>query len=238
MIKFLVPVFISAVFAHAQQKAVSSFSIEEYKNMQDEYLRTVMEKKDQLLYLQNQYYSTQKLDSLLIIKDQIKRQYWIDNGKKAEEITKKDISSLKDEILLPQSIFKIQNNGNTFYCNGYEYAPQLFIQTKDGKSINFLFQNNEYTEGIQDHHTQLTTVNFYYPDYKLKRTHTIFKSSQNVGIFRQYDSSGKLINEIDWVKDFPVSEKQAQQIAQKEILSFLTHKYKDHPDVITNFKKN
>lgn len=236
MIKFLF--LISTVFANAQQKAVSPFSIEEYKNMKNEYSKITLEKKDQLLYLQNKYYSTQKIDSLLLIKDQIKRQYWIDNGKKNEEITEKELRLVNDEILLPYAIFKIKNNGNEFYCINSDYSSELFIETIKGKSINFTFNEDGYIEGIQDRISKFTTGNYYYLNNQLKRTSTLFNNSQNVGIFQEYDRSGKLTNEIDWLKDFPISEKQAASIARKEILIFLANKYKDYSEIITEFKKS
>lgn len=237
MIKLLFLFLIPVVFISAQQKAISPFSIEDYKNMKNEYLKTAAEKKDHLLYLKNTYYSTQKLDSLLVIKDQIKRQYWIDNGKKAEEITEENLQQLRDEFLLPQSILKIKNNGNTFYLIDDNDSPQLFIETKDGKSINFIFNDSDYTERIQDYHSKLNTENYYYPNHQLKKTSTIFNNVQNTGVVLEYDSLGKLTNKVDWIKDFPIPQKQIESIAQKEVLNFLSNTYKDNPELISLFIK-
>ena len=229
---FLIP----TVFVTAQQKAVAPFSIEDYKNMKNEYLKITAEKKDQLLYLKNTYYSTQKLDSLLVIKDQIKRQYWIDNGKKAEEITKENLQMLNDEFLLPQSILKIKNNGNIFYLIDNE-PPQLFIETKDRKSIQFIFGDSDYTERIQNYHSKLRTENYYYLNHQLKKTSTVFDNVRNIGVVLEYDSLGKLTNKVDWIKDFPIPQKQIESIAQKEALSFLSNTYKDNPELISLFIK-
>lgn len=226
MIKFLFLFIISGIFVNAQQRAVSPFSMKDYENMKDEYLKVIREQKDHLLFLNNTYYSTEKLDSLLVIKDQLKRKYLQDNGKKNEEITEKDLGLVNDEVLLPYAVFKIRRNGTEFYCINYDYSAQLFIETK-GKSINFTFNKDRYEEGISDKISKLTTGNYYYPNEQLKETRTIINSTENTGLYQEYDSSGKLLHQIDWKKDFPVSGKQAKANARKEILNFLTDTYKD-----------
>lgn len=225
MIRFLFLFIISGIFVNAQQRAVSPFSIKEYKNMKDEYLKVTLEQKDHLLFLNNTYYSTEKLDSLLVIKDQLKRKYLQDNGKKNEDITEKDLGLVKDEVLLPYAVFKIRRNGTGYYCINYDYAPQLFVETK-GKSINFTFDKDHYEEGISDKISKLTTGNYYYPNEQLKETRTI-DSTGNTGLYQEYDSSGQLLNRIDWKKDFPVSKIQAKTNAKREILNFLTGTYTD-----------
>lgn len=205
--------------------------------MKNLYLQKVIENQDHLLYLDHKYHSTQKLDSLLLIKDELKKKYWIDNGKKAEEITEKDLRQIKDEFLLPKAIFMVKENGNEFYCIDYDYSPTVFVETKDGKSINFTFNDDGFVEGIDDKVLKLATGNYYYPNGQLKRTQTIFNSTKNVGLLQEYDISGKLIKEIDWEKDFPIPENQAENIAKKEILNFLTNKYKNYPESVIELKK-
>lgn len=235
MIKFLFLFIISGIFVNAQQRAVSPFSLKDYKNMKDEYLKVTLEQKDHLLFLNNTYYSTEKLDSLLVIKDQLKRKYLQDNGKKNENITEKDLGLVKDEVLLPYAVFKIRRNGTEFYGINYDYAPQLFVETK-GKSINFTFDKDRYEEGISDKISKLATGNYYYPNQQLKETRTI-GSTGNTGLYQEYDSSGKLLHQIDWEKDFPVSNIQAKANAKKEILNFLTGEYTDQFH-IADFKEN
>ncbi|MBB6370873.1 hypothetical protein [Chryseobacterium shigense] len=232
---YLFPFF--SVLFYAQQRAVSPFPLKEYERMKNIYLQKAAENKDHLLYLDYKYHSTQKLDSLLLIKHQLKKEYWIDHGKKAEEITENDLRQLKDEFILPKAIFTIKENDNEFYCINYD-SPVIFIETKDGKSINLTFNHDGFTEGIDDKVSKLSTGNYYYPNGQLKRTETIFNGNKKVGLLQEYDISGKLTKEIDWKKEFSIPEKQAENIARKEILNFLINKYKDNPEIITKFQQS
>lgn len=228
----------SCILVTAQQKAVSPFSIKDYENMKMLYLENAFQNKDQLLYLNQTYYSKQKLDSLLMIKDELKKQYLIESGKKANEITEKDLQQIKDEFLLPKAIFKIKGKQCEFYGIDYEYSPTLFVETNDGKSINIRFNDNEYVEGIHDRNSELATGNYYYSNHQLKRTNSIFKHNINIGLFQEFDSSGKLTKEINWQKDFPISQKQAETMINKEITQFLTNKYKNNLEIVEQFKKS
>lgn len=214
------------VFYCAQKKAISPFSIDNYINLKKEYLAKVLEKKDDLLFLENTYYSKQKLDSLLLIKDKFKHDYWLENGKKADEITDKDLNRINDDIVLPYAIFRIKEKNYEFHIINYDYSPIVFIETNDGKSISFTFNDDAFVEGISDKISKLNTANYYYTNGKLKRTETIFNNTKKISLLQEFDASGKITLEIDWDKDFKISEKEAQNIAYNEISNYLKINHK------------
>jgi hypothetical protein len=204
--------------------------------MKDKYLEKVNGMKEDILFLENKYYSKQKLDSLLLIKDKFKRNYWLENGKKANEISDKDLNLINDDIVLPLAIFKIKEKNYEFYGVQYDYSPIVFIETIDGKNISFTFNDDNFVEGISDKISKLSTGNYYYLDGKLKRTETIYNSTKKVGLLQQFDASGRPTLEINWDKDFKISEKQAENIARNEVLNFLKNKYKNNLDFTGNLK--
>ncbi|WP_232122433.1 hypothetical protein [Tenacibaculum finnmarkense] len=100
---------------------------------------------------------------------------------------------------------------------GNEYNFKL----EDGTKINQQeLPNNEYIERINPKNSYFQTLNrYYYSNKKLKSTVQLFPNDFLVGILKEYDQFGNLINEIDYDKPFKFTWEDILKWLQKNKIS-------------------
>lgn len=122
----------------AQQIAVSPFKLEDYKNFQEKYITYVKNNPQKAIQIGEEYYSPKKLDSLLLIKDKLKKEKLsleYSDPKQIEEYYKRE----PDNIILPYAYFELKENDFLVRAD----QNRLFMSNKIWKCIWPILMDSE-----------------------------------------------------------------------------------------------
>ena len=239
---FLLLTFIIFNLSFSQRKVDSPFKVQDYFKMKNEFLDYAKNHRDEVLEINNYYYSTKKLDSILLVKDNAKKYYLINfEHKKPEEVSENDIKNIKDEYLLQYAVFKLKKNNfqYTLEYDNLRIENKIFIINVDNIS-----NDNKYdiSDCIYSKVNKITTCNTYFhKNYSLKSTRNN-KGGQEFGISKEFDENGKLTKQIDWDKDFLITYGKAKILIHNYLKKYILEKEKDYfqdnnPDIENYLKE-
>ncbi len=226
MIKNILSLVLTGVLAlfSGQQTAISPFKLEDYKKFQEKYIAYVNENPQKAIKIQDDYYSPKKLDSLLLIKDKLKKaklSLIYSDPKKIEEYYKQE----PDDVILPFAYFRLKESD--FYMRANRRS--VFMLGKDKQiSVAYIdklgkdFSRDAIFERITDLKNETETTNRY-------QSAGILISSSNanstygfpVGINKDYDKTGNLISSKDWDKNIEFGLKDLLKTYKEKINDYL-----------------
>lgn len=211
---FLVFAFlVMSSFLFAQKRLYSNFKLSDYEKLRTEYMKEIEKNKDKIINADHFFQIKKKRDSVLLIKDKIIKEELIKEGVKSSEITQNYLNFVDSSVFLKYAYFKIKKK-DFYYYYSRDY-DKLYIFKNNGLKIYYWFQGNTNSEFIYNKNNSLKTWNIYFANAQLKETRTfLLPSNEAIGIYAEYDITGKLLNFINLDKDFIHNKNQVFQKAK------------------------
>ncbi|HAO07841.1 MAG TPA: hypothetical protein DCQ50_12870 [Chryseobacterium sp.] len=227
LILILIPVFL-----FGQSKVNAPFSLKDYEEMQIYFLDYVNKHSEGIIQIDDNYYDTKKLDSLLLIKNKFKKEKLLQEGINEAEIPKY-IGSVKDDVVLPFAYFTLNKNGFNYTIN------KNGILNAERRNITILFMKaNEkivkFLESITDKDKEIVTSNIYRENGTLAST----RSNNSLygfgmGETLTYNEDGSVKESIDYDKGLKFTYDELKNNYWQKIEKYI----KENPDKFNQYDK-
>lgn len=222
-------IFLFTFTSGTSQNSVSSpFTLTDYEEMQKRFFENLKSKGDQAIKIKDDYYSTKKLDSLLLIKNKFKTEKLLAQGVKHAEISKY-LETVKDDIVLPYAYYYE-------YAKGFRYTVNqngLLTAEKGNMNVRFYSPRNHYqfyTEQVTDLERELVTTKVY-NTYKIPLSERTSNSTFGFAMGKVFDYNDD--GTIKKVSDYDTGWDFSYYDLKKSYRSKIEKYMKEHPQSLS-----
>ncbi|KAA0129141.1 hypothetical protein FY557_06135 [Chryseobacterium sp. SN22] len=223
----LLLLFLVSKSTFAQKSAVSPFDIEDYKILQHQYLDYAKSNPEKAIKIEDQYYSIKKLDSLLLIKDKIKKLQMANQHWSAEELNKHS-RELPDQVILPYAFFNLKYGKYNIWAN--DEMITVYNRNLEIRSAGIHLTGDEFSplfifESVENFNTGIKTQNKYLISKKRISTYNEnAKYKFRTGMEMKWDDKGNITYEKDWDKGITFDLQDLLKTYRKKIADYLIMK--------------
>lgn len=194
--------YIFSDFLFGQKTLNSPFSFSDYENMQIRFLDNLKTRRDDVVEIKDEFYSTKKLDSLLLIKDKFKRDKLLQEGVN-EKDHPKYLKNLKDDVVLPFAYFWLYEKGMKYRVNTEHLN---IIAERKNFSVRFAKGTGKpakYYENITDKNLEMVTSKIYWENGSLEESRNN-NTTYGFGIGESviYSEEGTVVKRVNYDQGF------------------------------------